>query len=116
MTDSFLPPVRDVLPYHRRHTPPLQSGIGSASHATEVASALFQRITSLPGPCGILWILACHKPGPDDFRFIALPRASIPESAAYCTTPRPLPQIGQCLRKTIRFPVLSIALSIAFLI
>ena len=95
MTDSSLPPVRDVLPYHRRHTPPLQSGIGSASHATEVASALFQRITSLPGPCGILWILACHKPGPDDFRFIALLKASIPESAAYYTTARLSPQIGQ---------------------
>ena len=94
----LFPTVRDVLPYHRRHTPPLQSGIGSASHATEVASALFQRITSLPGPCGFLWISACHKPGPDDFRFIALLRASIPESAVYCTTPRPSLQICQRMR------------------
>ena len=35
MTDSFLPPVQDLLPFHRRHTPPLQFGIGSASHAAE---------------------------------------------------------------------------------
>jgi len=55
MTDSFLPPVQDVLPFHQRHTPPLQSGIGSASHATEVASAFFSGLPRNPAhadPCG----------------------------------------------------------------
>ena len=96
-----------TLSHH--HKPPACAGCVAVSPAARAAAAVwnrlcqpchrsgvrvFQRITSQPGPCGILWILACHKPGPDGFRFIAPLKASIPESAAYYTTPRLPQQMG----------------------
>ena len=73
------------MPFHRRHTPPLQFGIGSASHAAE-RRPRFSADYLATRPMRIPVNLSCHRPGPDDFLHVSPSiRASIPESGAYYT-------------------------------
>ena len=93
MTDSFLSPVQDVLPFRRRHAPPLQFGIGSASHAAERRprfSADYLATRPMRSPVN----LPRHRSGPDGFRSISPSiRASIPKATVlyHNSDPRALP-------------------------
>jgi len=88
ITDSFLPPVRDVLPFNRRHAPSRQSGIGSASHATQVASASFSGLPRYPAQAV--------------FRGSSLPQVRSGRLSLYSPTRASIPESGISISNPIR--------------